>query len=153
LAESDSNISFCPASNLFLGSGLFNLKRAVAEGITVGLGTDVGAGTTFSILETLADAYKVQQLNDYQLTPFKSFYLATLGGAQSLDCQDVIGNFLPGKEADFIVLDKSATPLLTNRMKHCRDLAEQLFVLAILGDDRCIARTYVAGKTAHIRTH
>ncbi len=153
LAETRSNISFCPASNLFLGSGLFNLKRAVAEGITVGLGTDVGAGTTFSILETLADAYKVEQLNDYKLTPFKSFYLATLGGARSLDCEDLIGNFLPGKEADFLVLDKSATTLLTNRMKRCRDLAEQMFVLAMLGDDRCIAHTYVAGKAAHSRTH
>ncbi len=153
LAETRSSISFCPASNLFLGSGLFNLKRAVAEGIAVGLGTDVGAGTTFSILETLADAYKVEQLNGYQLTPFKSFYLATLGGARCLDCEDLIGNFLPGKEADFLILDKSATPLLTNRMKHCRDLAEQLFVLAMLGDDRCIAHTYVAGQAAHSRTH
>jgi guanine deaminase len=148
LSDTRSSISFCPASNLFLGSGLFNLKRAVVENIEVGLGTDVGAGNTFSILESMADAYKVQQLNGYRLTAFKAFYLATLGGARSLDCAEVIGNFQVGSEADFLVLDKAATPLLEQRMSHCNDLAEELFVLAMLGDDRCVHSTYIAGEPA-----
>ncbi len=151
LAQSESNIAFCPGSNLFLGSGLFNLKRAVEEGVCVGLGTDIGAGDSFSILETMADAYKTQQLAGYKLTPFKAFYLATLGGARSLDCEAHIGNFTPGKEADFLVLDPAATPLLEFRWAQCRKLLEQLFVLAMLGDDRAVLATYVAGECAHHR--
>ena len=149
LAETSSNIAFCPASNLFLGSGLFKLKRAVAEGVCVGLGTDVGAGPSFSILQTLADAYKTQQLQEYSLTPFKAFYLATLGGARCLDSEHLIGNFAAGKEADFLVLDKAASPLLEYRMRHCDSLAEQLFVLAMLGDDRMTGAVYVAGRLAY----
>ncbi|MEH6591902.1 MAG: guanine deaminase [Halioglobus sp.] len=151
LAETGSNIAFCPTSNLFLGSGLFNLKRAVEKNIGVGLGTDVGGGTTFSILQTLGEAYKVQQLRGEKLTPFKAFYLATLGGARSLDMDDLIGNFAPGKEADFIVIDKAPTPLIEFRLGHCKNLMETLFVLAMLGDDRAIAATYAAGKKVHSR--
>ena len=151
LAETDSAIAFCPGSNLFLGSGLFKLGRAVAEGIKVGLGTDVGAGNTFSILETMADAYKTQQMDGNTLTPFKAFYLATLGGARSLDSDQYIGNFEVGKEADFLVLDPAATPLLDFRIQHCRSLLETLFVLAMLGDDRTIFATYIAGRCLHRR--
>ncbi|TXS95313.1 guanine deaminase [Parahaliea maris] len=151
LAETESNIAFCPGSNLFLGSGLFKLQRAVQQGIRVGLGTDIGAGHTFSILETMADAYKTQQLSGYKLTPFKAFYLATLGGASSLDCQQHIGNFEAGKEADFLVLDPAATPMLAFRYQHCASLLEKLFVLAMLGDDRAILATYIAGHCAHHR--
>jgi guanine deaminase len=149
MAETDSGIAFCPTSNLFLGSGLFNLKRAVEKNIRVGLGTDVGGGTTFSILQTLGEAYKVQQLRGEKLTPFKAFYLATLGGARTLDMDDLIGNFEPGKEADFIVLDKAPTPLLEFRLANCKTLMETLFVMAMLGDDRSIAATYSAGKKVH----
>ncbi len=151
LADSHSNIAFCPTSNLFLGSGLFNLTRAEAEGINVGLGTDVGAGTSFSILQTLNEAYKVSQLRGDKLSPFKSFYLATLGGARTLDLDDVIGNFVPGKEADFIVLDKACTPLMEFRLQHCRTLFETLFVFAMLGDDRAVQATYAAGQLVHQR--
>lgn len=149
LADTKSNIAFCPTSNLFLGSGLFNLKRAVEKNIHVGLGTDIGGGTSFSILQTLGEAYKVQQLRGEKLTPFKAFYLATLGGARTLDMDDLIGNFTPGKEADFVVLDKAPTPLLEFRLARCKSLMETLFVLAMLGDDRSIAATYAAGKTVH----
>jgi guanine deaminase len=149
LAETGSNIAFCPTSNLFLGSGLFNLKRAVEKNIGVGMGTDVGGGTSFSILQTLGEAYKVQQLRGEKLTPFKAFYLATLGGARSLDMDDLIGNFSPGKEADFIVIDKAPTPLLEFRLGNCKSLMETLFVLAMLGDDRAIAATYAAGEKVH----
>ena len=149
MAETQSNIAFCPTSNLFLGSGLFNLKRAVQEKIGVGLGTDVGAGTSFSILQTMNEAYKALHLRGDALTPFKAFYLATLGGARALDMEDKIGNFQPGKEADFIVLDKVATPLLEFRLANCKSLFEQLFVFAMLGDDRAIKASYAAGKMVH----
>jgi guanine deaminase len=149
LAETGSNIAFCPTSNLFLGSGLFNLRRAVEKNIGVGLGTDVGGGTSFSILQTLAEAYKVQQLRGEKLTPFKAFYLATLGGARSLDMDDLIGNFKPGKEADFIIMDMAPTPLMEFRLAHCKSLMETLFVIVMLGDDRSIAATYSAGKKVH----
>jgi guanine deaminase len=149
LAETESNIAFCPTSNLFLGSGLFNLKRAVEKNIGVGLGTDVGGGTSFSILQTLGEAYKVQQLRGEKLTPFKAFYLATLGGARALDMDDLIGNFEPGKEADFIVLDKAPTPLLEMRLANCTSLMETLFVMAMLGDDRSISATYSGGRKVH----
>lgn len=151
LAETGSNIAHCPSSNLFLGSGLFPLRKAVEHGVSVGLGTDVGAGSTFSILGNMADAYKVQQLSRSSLPPLKAYYLATLGGARSLDLQDLIGNFERGREADFVVLDKCATPLLQHRTTHCNTLEEELFVLAMLGDDRCIASTFSAGVLVHQR--
>jgi guanine deaminase len=146
LGETDSAIAYCPTSNLFLGSGLFNLKQAEAHDINVSMGTDVGAGTSFSILKTLNEAYKVQQLRGEKLTPFKSFYLATLGGAHALDLTDKIGNFLPGKEADFIVLDYQATPLMARRMSHCKTLSEKLFVLSMLGDERNVSATHILGE-------
>jgi guanine deaminase len=151
LAETKSNIAFCPSSNLFLGSGLFNLKRAVAHDIDVGLGTDVGGGTSFSLIQTMAEAYKVLQLRGDKLTPFKAFYLATLGGAKALDMDDLIGNFESGKEADFIVLDKAPTRFMKFRLGHCKDVSELLFVIATLGDDRTIKATYSAGVRVHDR--
>ena len=151
LAETNSNIAFCPTSNLFLGSGLFKLKQAITHDIEVGLGTDIGAGTSFSMLQTMAEAYKVMQLQSEKLTPFKAFYLATLGGAKTLDMDDLIGNFETGKEADFIVLDKAPTSFMKFRLEHCKDLFELLFVIAMLGDDRTIKATYSAGALVHDR--
>ncbi len=151
MAETHSNIAFCPASNLFLGSGLFNLRRAVEKNVLVGVGTDVGGGHSFSVLETLSEAYKVQQLRKHKLTPFKAFYLATLGGARCLDLDDLIGNFSVGKEADFIVLCKAPTPLMQFRLARCKTLIEELFVIAMMGDDRTIKTTYVAGDPVHTR--
>ena len=151
MAESQSGIAFCPTSNLFLGSGLFNLNRAVKENINVGLGTDVGGGTSFSILQTLNEAYKVLQMRGDTLSILKMFYLATLGGAETLDLSDKIGNFEIGKEADFIVLDKTCTPLIKMRLEKCTDFLEQLFVLGILGDDRAVRQTWSAGQKVHDR--
>jgi guanine deaminase len=151
MAESQSGIAFCPTSNLFLGSGLFNLNRAVKENINVGLGTDVGGGTSFSILQTLNEAYKVLQMRGDTLSILKMFYLATLGGAETLDLSDKIGNFETGKEADFIILDKICTPLIKMRLEKCNDLLEQLFVLGILGDDRAVRQTWSAGQKVHDR--
>lgn len=146
LGDSNSAIAFCPCSNLFLGSGLFNLNQAEKYGVNLGLGTDVGAGTSFSILNNLSEAYKTQQLRGEKLSPFKSFYLATLGGARSLDLESEIGNLVPGKEGDFVFLDYSATPLLNFRIEHCQSLEEKLFVLSMLGDDRTIGATHILGK-------
>lgn len=151
MAESQSGIAFCPTSNLFLGSGLFNLKQAVNNNINVGLGTDVGGGTSFSILQTLNEAYKVLQMRGETLSILKMFYLATLGGAETLDLSAKIGNFETGKEADFIILDKTCTPLMKMRLEKCADLLEELFVLGILGDDRAVKQTWSAGQKVHDR--
>ncbi|HRV79430.1 MAG TPA: guanine deaminase [Thauera sp.] len=145
MAERGAAMSFCPTSNLFLGSGLFDLARARALGVRVGLGTDVGGGTSLSMLQTLNEAYKVLQLGGQSLSAASGFYLATLGGAHSLYLDDRIGNFASGKEADFVVLDPRATPLLARRSAACTTLEERLFVLMMLGDDRAVAATYVMG--------
>lgn len=151
MADSESNIAFCPTSNLFLGSGLFPLKRAEAAGIHVGLGTDIGAGTSLSLLTTMGEAYKVQQLRGHDLTPWKSFYLATLGGARTLDLDDVVGNFQAGKEADFLVIDLHSTPLMKQRMAHIQGIFDLLFVLSTLGDDRAVRETWIMGERRHHR--
>jgi guanine deaminase len=151
LAETGSAISFCPTSNFFLGSGLFNLPMAEKHKLNVGLGTDVGGGTSFSLLQTLNEAYKVMQLQGARLSPFKSLYLATLGGARALRLEDKIGNLQPGSDADFLVLDYNATPLLSYRLKQANNIAETLFVLMTLGDDRTVQQTYAAGALVHQR--
>jgi guanine deaminase len=144
-------MAFCPTSNLFLGSGLFDLDAARRHGVRVGLGTDVGAGTSFSQLRSLDEAYKVAQLAGQRLSPLSAFHLATLGGARALYLDDRIGNFLPGKEADFVVIDPAATPLLARRMKHAPALQDKLFALMMLADDRAIAETWLMGARRHTR--
>lgn len=151
MGETDSIISFCPTSNLFLGSGLLDLPEVESHGIRVGLGTDVGGGTSFSMLHTISEAYKIQQLQEHKLHPIKALYLATLGGAASLSLDDKIGNLSVGKEADFLVLDLHATPLMDARIANSQHLFEQLFVLMMLGDDRAIAETYIAGRRQYQR--
>ncbi|MEQ6329076.1 guanine deaminase [Pseudomonas chengduensis] len=151
LAETGSAVAFCPTSNLFLGSGLFDLNKLEAHGVRVGLGTDVGAGTSFSQLQSLNEAYKVMQLQGKKLDPFKSLYLATLGGANALYLDDQLGNFLPGKDADFLVLDYNATPLISYRMQQAKSLEERLFALTMLGDDRAVKETFAAGVSVHQR--
>jgi len=151
LAETGSAVAFCPTSNLFLGSGLFDLNKLEAHGVRVGLGTDVGAGTSFSQLQSLNEAYKVMQLQGKKLDPFKSLYLATLGGANALYLDDQLGNFLPGKDADFLVLDYNATPLISYRIQQAKSLEERLFALTMLGDDRAVKETFAAGVSVHQR--
>lgn len=146
LSETGSSIAFCPTSNLFLGSGLFKLSKAEAHKVKVGLATDVGGGTSFSMLKTISEAYKVTQLQGDTLNPFKSLYLATLGGAKTLKLENKVGNLAVGSEADFIVIDYQATPLLEYRLSQTKNLAERLFALMIMGDDRCISHTVIAGE-------
>ena len=146
LAETQSSISFCPTSNLFLGSGLFNLAAADEFKTQVSVATDVGGGTSFSMLQTLSEAYKICQLRKYKLDAKKAFYMATLGNAKTLMLDDKIGNFETGKEADFIIVDLASTALMERKQSKCKTLDEALFSLMILGDDRAISETYVAGK-------
>lgn len=149
LGETGSGIAHCPTSNLFLGSGLFNLEKADEYGVGVGLGTDVGAGTSFSQLQTGNEAYKVQQLRRTKLSPFRLLYMATLGGARMLGLERAIGNFEPGKEADFTVLDLQATELARWRVGTQKTLQDQLFVLFMLGDDRWVKATYLMGRRVY----
>lgn len=146
LHSTDSAVAFCPTSNLFLGSGLFRLQTCRQKRVRMGIGTDIGAGTTFNMLQTLGEAYKVAQLQSYKLCASDAFYHATLGGAHALDLDDRIGNFMPGKEADFVVLDPAVTPLQKLRFANSRDIYEQLFLLMTLGDDRNIWQTWVDGR-------
>ncbi|MEL5467926.1 guanine deaminase [Serratia nevei] len=149
LCETRSAIAFCPTSNLFLGSGLFDLQQAWRKRVKLGIGTDVGAGTSFNMLRTLGEAYKVGQLQHYRLSAVEAFYHATLGGARALSLDDKIGNFDVGKEADFVVLDPAVTPLQQLRYANSATPAEQGFVLMTLGDERNIYRTYVDGKVVY----
>jgi len=150
LANAGASIAFCPTSNLFLGSGLFDLRACRAAGVNVGLGTDIGAGTRFSMLATQAEAYKIGQLKQAVLHPFEALYLATLGGAKALHIDGFVGNFAPGKEADFVVLDLAATPLLARRLREVSSICDLLFALSILGDDRTTKETWVAGVRAFV---
>ncbi|OZG70264.1 guanine deaminase [Hahella sp. CCB-MM4] len=152
LRETESSISFCPTSNLFLGSGLLDLAQLEKEQVTYSMGTDVGGGTSFSMLQTLNEAYKVAQMRQYKLSPLKAFYLATLGGARALKLDHLIGSLQPEREADFIVLDYAATPLIKRRLSKCKNLEERLFALMILGDDRSVAETWVAGQCLYQRS-
>ena len=151
LSQSGTAIAHCPSCNLFMGSGLYDLATSRAADVRTALGTDVGGGTSFSMLDVMHDAYKVAQLRGASLSPWRAFYLATLAGARALDLEDSIGNFLPGKEADFVVIDPKATPLLKRRMESAASLAEQLFSIMILGDDRIVANTYVMGRMSYKR--
>jgi guanine deaminase len=146
MATARAAAAFCPSSNLYLGSGLFDIAAADAAGMRFSLATDVGGGTSFSMLRTLGDAYKVAQMFAQPLAPLRAFYLATLAGARCLELADRIGHFGAGAEADFIVLDWNATPLLARRSAQARSLNEKLLLLMTLGDDRAVAATYIMGK-------
>ena len=152
--ESGTAIAHCPTSNQFLGSGLFNLGNAMKpeRPVRVGLATDIGAGTSFSMLQTLNETYKVAQLNGNALSAGHAFYLATRGTAKALYLDDKIGSIAPGMEADVIVLDLKSTPVIEYRMRHCSDFHEALFIQMTMGDDRAVLATYIAGKLAYLRS-
>lgn len=149
-----SAISHCPTSNFFLGSGYLDIYRAMdkARPVRVGLGTDLGAGTSFSILATLNEAYKAAQLNRQKLTGAQALYLATRGTAKAMYIDDKVGSIAPGMEADIVVLDMKSTPIIEYRMSFAEDIHEALFIQMTLGDDRAVQATYVAGKLQFSRT-
>ena len=151
LSQRRSRISHCPNSNLFLGSGLFPLFRVLKAGVAVGLGTDIGAGTTPSMLTAMADAYKVQIVQDVSLSPFQLWYLATLGGARALSLDRETGSIEAGKSADFLVLDLHATPLISMRSDRASSLEDLLAGLIFMGDDRVVSEAWIAGKKVAAR--
>jgi guanine deaminase len=115
------------------------------------LATDLGAGTSFSMLQTMNEAYKAAQLNGYTLRAAHAFYLATRGSARALYLDDTVGSIAPGMEADLVVLDLKSTPLIEYRMRHTADLEEALFVQMTLGDDRAVRATYAGGRKVYAR--
>jgi guanine deaminase len=141
-------IAHCPTSNMFLGSGLFDIRHAKQRDrpVRVGLASDVGAGTSLSMLKTMGAAYQVAQLGGHALPAPLALYLATRGAAQALYLEDKIGSLAAGMEADVIVMNLKSTPLIEFRMKRCASLEEALFVQMTMGDERAIAERYVAGR-------
>ncbi|MEM9631725.1 MAG: guanine deaminase [Pseudomonadota bacterium] len=146
LAETRSRPVFCPTSNLFLGSGLFDDAGLRARGITNAIATDIGAGTSYSMLQSLNEGYKILQLQDQKLHPLRAFHWITRGNALALGLEDKIGTLDEGTEADIVVLNARATDAMSLRMERAETLSEELFVLQMLGDDRVIDEVYVAGR-------
>lgn len=147
-AETGAVAVFCPTSNLFLGSGLFDWAHARQRGVKVAVATDIGGGTSYSMLRTMAEAYKVLQLQGQSLPALDALHAITRGNAVALGLDHLIGSFEPGREADVVVLDTGVTRAMAHRMETVRDLAEELFALVTLGDDRNVAATYVMGERA-----
>jgi guanine deaminase len=148
LRDTESVAVFCPTSNLFIGSGLFDYQRLNAAGVRIALATDVGGGTSYSMLRTAAEAYKVMQLQGQNLPALAAFDLMTRRNAAALGLESEIGTIAPGTFADLVVLDARATPAMAHRMEVARNLEEELFVLMTLGDDRAVRQTYIAGEPA-----
>jgi guanine deaminase len=150
LADSGSVAVFCPTSNLFLGSGLFDYQRyrRREKPIRIAAATDVGGGTNYSMLRTMDEGYKVIALNGEKLNPLASFWQITRGNAEALSITDRVGTLGIGTDADIVVLNSSATAAMRLRMETIETLAEELFLLQTLGDDRAIAEVYLAGKPA-----
>jgi guanine deaminase len=148
MAETGSVAVFCPTSNLFLGSGLFDHDRLHKAGVRIGAATDIGGGTSYSMLRTMDEAYKILQLRKQRLSPLNSFYMMTLGNARALSLDDRIGSIDPGNDADLVVLDAGATPAMRLRQQTVTNLSEELFLLQTMGDERSIREVYVAGQAA-----
>ena len=144
LIEAGASLVHCPTSNTFIGSGLFDM--GLATRLRVGLATDTGGGSNFSMLPTMAAAYEVAQLRGHSLHPAQLWWLATQGSARALRCEDRIGNLAPGMEADLIVVDLASTPAIAQATRRATDLWQQLFPTIMMGDDRAIAEVWVSGK-------
>jgi guanine deaminase len=146
LAETRSVAVFCPTSNLFIGSGLFDYERQHQHGVRIATATDVGGGSSYSMLRTMDEGYKVMQLRGQRLTPLRSFFHMTLGNARAMSLEQRIGTLAAGMEADIVVLDARATPQMALRMETVTTLEQELFLLQTCGDDRSVAETYVMGR-------
>ncbi|MCV2893586.1 guanine deaminase [Lentibacter sp. XHP0401] len=145
IADTGAKPVFCPTSNLFLGSGLYDDAGLRARGIHGAIATDIGGGTSYSMLQTLNEGYKVLQLRGQQMHPYAAFDWITRGNAEALGLTHEIGTLEVGTAADMVVLDARATPEMALRADRIETLAEELFLLMIMGDDRAIAQTYVGG--------
>lgn len=146
IKERGASVAFCPSSNLFLGSGLFDYHKAQQHDVDVCLASDVGAGTSFNMLRTYAEAYKVGQLKGQSLCALTGLYLMTQGAASAHQLSNSVGNLNPGSDADFVVLDPHFNELSSLRASNNDSPAEHLFSLSFLGDDRAVSACYVAGK-------
>jgi guanine deaminase len=148
LSEAGASVVHCPTSNNFLGSGLFGYHRTRngPHPVTVGIGCDIGGGTSYSMLATMRDAFVVSQLCGARITAYDAFYLCTLGNAQLLHLDHEIGKLEAGHMADLVVLDPKATPLMAARHALSQSLHDVLFALMIMGDDRAVKETWVAGR-------
>ena len=153
LSEKGATVIHCPTSNSFLGSGLMPMQHLLKSSrpVHLGVATDVGGGTSYSMLATLGETYKVQMLAGYKPTAFELFHLATRGNAERLHIGHEVGSIDIGKFADLVVLDPKATPVLACRQELSNSLEDVLFSLMILGDDRAVRATYVAGRKVHDR--
>ncbi|TCM58403.1 guanine deaminase [Rhizobium sp. PP-F2F-G48] len=150
MSETGSVAVHCPTSNLFLGSGLFPLKELARreKPVRISVASDIGGGSSYSMLRTMDEAYKIQQLLGERLNPFESYYYLTLGNAEALTLSDRIGTLEPGTDADLIVLDMAATPAMALKAEVVASLSDELFLLQTMGDDRAVVETYVAGRAA-----
>jgi guanine deaminase len=149
LREVEAALIHCPTSNTFIGSGLFDMDGLTAAGHRVGLATDTGGGSSFSMLRTMAAAYEVAQLAHRALHPAELLWLATAGSARALRLDDRIGRLAPGMEADLVVLDLASTPAIAQRNARAGDIWEAIFPTIMMGDDRAVRATYVAGVPVH----
>lgn len=146
LKEMDASLVHCPTSNAFIGSGLFDMAGLMAEGQRVGLATDTGGGSSFSMLRTMAAAYEVGQLRGTPLHPAQLMWLATQGSARALRMEDKIGNIVEGMEADLVVLDLASTPAIAQRHARAGDVWEALFPTIMMGDDRAVVDCWINGE-------
>ena len=145
LREVGAALVHCPTSNAFIGSGLFDMAGLKAEGQRVGLATDIGGGSSFSMLRTMAAAYEIAQLRGTALHPAQLLWLATQGSAAALGLDGRIGNLAEGMEADLVVIDPASTPAIAQRAARARNHWEALFPTIMMGDDRAIRSVWVNG--------
>lgn len=148
LREAGAALAHCPTSNTFIGSGLFDMAGLAGAGLRVGLATDTGGGSSFSMLRTMAAAYEVAQLRHHPLHPAQLWWLATQGSARALKIADKVGNIAPGMEADLVVIDLASTPAIAQRAERAEDIWEAIFPTIMMGDDRAVAQVWVNGQRA-----
>jgi guanine deaminase len=146
LREHDAALVHCPTSNTFIGSGLFDMAGLMAAGHRIGLATDTGGGSSFSMLRTMAAAYEIGQLRGTPMHASELLWLATQGSARALRLDDRIGNIAPGMEADLLVLDLASTPAIAQRTARAADIWEAAFATIMMGDDRAISEVWIGGQ-------
>ena len=149
LAETGAAVVHCPTSNTFIGSGLFDMAKIAARHIPIGLATDTGGGSSFSMLRTMAAAYEIGQLRGTPLHAAQLIWLATAGSARSLHLQDKIGSLTPGLEADITILDLASTPAIEQRSTNANSVWDMLFATIMMGDDRAVKTVWVNGRERH----
>ena len=146
MKEIKSSVAHCPTSNTFIGSGIFDLVKFINNNIDVGLATDTGGGTSFSMLKTMSETYKISQLNNFSIHPAQLLWLATVGSSKSLGLENKIGNIIKGSYADLIVIDLISTKEIEQRQRNAESFWEELFPTILMGDDRAIISTWVSGN-------